>query len=151
MPSLFHLVFLVCFLLTDSNITQSFVHFFTGSMGFIESLQFIQMANFNQLMTTFAEKMFIFAGIFILMILYRSKLGLSKQLCMWFSLLVTCGYYWTTMWGFWLPFTAGDRINSTYMVDLIFIPIIALNLGVFAGLLGYSLGNYIDKRNRLNA
>jgi hypothetical protein len=147
MNKLFYSVLFICIVLTDSDLIRAVVYVVNGTTSIEESFKFIDFDGVEDQIYILLGKILIFIGVFISIALYKRKEELPKQLGMWLSLIISCGFYWFAVWGLWLPIANGQRMSSTFAIAFIFITLYSNIAGLLGGALGYYFGKWLNKKH----
>lgn len=145
MSKVFYIFLLICILITDSNLIRAIVYFVNDITDIQQSLKFVAFDSMEDQFYILAGKCLIFIGVFISIALYKSKEIIPKHYGIWFSLIVSCAYYWFTVWQLWLPIANGERMSSTFAIEFIFIALYSNIAGLVAGGIGYHFGQFLHK------
>jgi hypothetical protein len=111
MNKLFYSVLFICIVLTDSDLIRALVYVVNGTTSIGESFKFIDLDGIEDQIYILLGKVLIFIGVFISIALFKRKEKLPAKLAIWFSLIITCGFYWFAVWGLWLPIANGQRMS----------------------------------------
>ncbi len=147
MNKLFYSVLFICIVLTDSDLIRALVYVVNGTTSIEESFKFIDLDGIEDQIYILLGKVLIFIGVFISIALFKRKEKSPKQLAIWLSLIITCGFYWFAVWGIWLPIANGQRMSSTFAISFIFITLYSNIAGLIGGVSGYYVAKVLKKKH----